>query len=361
LGLNAARAFVAVALAASCRAAPPDLGALATSVARYEAGREALAAGDAVTAAAAFAEARSSRGDDPLLTQWHARALWRSGDTEQAESLLSGVLTRHPELMTARYDLGILKLDRGDLSGVDDVRAAVEAGVRSPASAARDPDLTPHLARLPFLPHVPLRLVFRVDPASARVGADVVVSAELFGILDAPWSLETPGGSGPVEVVYAAETVLDAGETRRLSWVLRAMSPGRVSLPAMVVRQGGAETAAVGGAYDVTSASPGAGSPAVAPIPLLALPLPSQDPTVLLPDARAGGDGWWVAWAADTRLIVEPASALPTFRSSLRVVGRDGTPLRAEERARFAAAPARVTVLRGALVEAQWPPPTTAR
>ncbi len=349
---------VALALSAACGAPSPDLAALSESVARYEAGRAALEAGEASTAAAAFAEARTSRPDDPLLTQWHARALWRSGDVDQAEALLVGLVARHPSVMTARYDLGILKLNRGEPDGANDVRAAVDAGVRTAAAAARDPDLAPHLAALPFLSAAPLRLVVHVDPAPATVGADVVVTAEVFGVLDAPWSLETPEASGPVEVVYASETVVDDGETHRLSWVLRANGTGRVSLPAMVVRQGSAEMRAVGGAYEVTSSG---SASAPAPAPLLALPIPSQQPVVALPHAAPQGDGWSVTWAADTRLVVEPASSLPVFRTSLRVVDRDGTSLRAEEHARYAAPPMRAVVLRGTLVEAQWPPDADAR
>jgi hypothetical protein len=351
-----------LALLGACRQEPAELADLSASMRAYERGQAALAAGDAAEAVEAFVQARATRPDDPVLAQWHARALSRSGDAAAAERILDRLLSKDPALVSARYDRGILRLNRGDPSGSEDIRAAVDAGVRSPAAAARDPDLAPHRASLPFLPPTVLRVTFEVGSASARVGVDVVVAAEVQGVLDAPWTLDAPGASGPVDVVMAAETVRDGGETHQLTWVLRAHRPGIVDLPALVVRQGAAEGRAVGGSYDVTSATEEGRAGSVGlPSPGWTLLVPSHQQDGALPAAEGTPRGWSVAWAADTRMIVEPASTQPTLRTSLRVVDGDGTWLRAVERAWFTEVPERVTVLRGAVIEGQWPSASAAR
>jgi hypothetical protein len=67
------------ALLWACGGPPePELGAVRATLDAFEAGRDALAAGDAATAREAFGRARELQ-DDPLLATWEAAAEVKAG------------------------------------------------------------------------------------------------------------------------------------------------------------------------------------------------------------------------------------------------------------------------------------------
>ncbi len=172
------------ACAPSAPPPPPELAAVGEAVVAWRAGRDALAAGDAAEAVAAFERAVAARPQDALLQSWLAAGLLARGDADAARARLDEALARSPRLGAARVWRARLRLDAGDLEGAaEDVRAAVQLGAVSPRALVRDAAFRAVAGRPPFedLPETPVTARLEGPASVVFRGSEASVTAVVEG------------------------------------------------------------------------------------------------------------------------------------------------------------------------------------
>ena len=121
--------------------ADPELEAFRRSLAEYEAGQRALAAGAPDEAAARFAAASQLDPNSAALPAWRAEALERAGRRAEALAVLDAALVALPAERVLRYNRAALRSRGGDQIGaISDLRALYEAGLAEPEEVGVDPD-----------------------------------------------------------------------------------------------------------------------------------------------------------------------------------------------------------------------------
>jgi hypothetical protein len=325
----------------------PELGPVRVTLDAWEAGRDALEAGDAAAAREAFGRARESH-DDPLLATWEAAAEVKLGRDDRAVAILSEVLEARPGFREARYNLGcsLARLGRHEEASRE-VALAILAGAITPRAAARDPALAPHLG-LPawdLLPDEPLAAVLRVPTGLAYLGSAVEVSLGVSGAEPGPVRLTGAAATGPISLTQVVEDVGrdELGDREAvITWTLLVRGAGEVAVAPVAVASGAWRAAAAGAAFP--TAAPTAGAPSTT----LALPsLSALSDGLTAPAARREGEGLLVVAPPGSRV---EAAREPTWLGKLRDGGEPVVDV-----VWFEVAPAAVTVRRGGGAPWTWP------
>lgn len=325
--------------------ADEQLAPLKGALVEYEAGRAALAEGDAAAAAEAFAAARKGDPSSAVLALWEAKAHAQAGNLAAAEALATATLKAHPDAGLAWYNRSAwrLRLGRPEEAAAD-LRRALTLGVRSPYEAAIDPDFAVALGTAPFaelLPPGPAFARSEGPQGAVFLGSDVLVAVEMIAAPPVVLSLRRSGDDPGclrldrvVEDDHRAPGVL----ARRVELRLRAVAPCTATLHFEVE---------VTAPTKATVAVPPVVVVVEAPSSFLAGPAAQLPRAVPLPGLLAATDGSWsagrlgnVVWAVgrvdETPLI---GGRAPAFGLELRVDGET----RAAGGGWFAAEPSTVT------------------
>ena len=309
----------------------PVLAPVKAALSHYDAGRDALDAGDAAGAQAAFARARAAQPDAPSLLVWEALAAREAGQTDRALQLLTEGAARwptHPEVRVHRAALLVLE---GDLDGAaNDLRAAYATGHVRPVDLASDPDfsaLAASAVHSALVPRPSAKLQVAGEAGAVLLGDRWTALVTLQSPLGAPIALELVGSvpdmlalSEVVEDRAAAQT--DAGlEARTVRLRYRTVAAGEGTLGPFAVAAGAAVGEAPAVPVSVLSVPGRVGSGSAS---TRRLPLPSQlgssDPSPGLVQTE-GGTVLTVPPGAQVTLLSEAGEPLDPVRLELREDG----------------------------------------
>lgn len=292
----------------------PELAAAAGALARWRAGEAALAAGDAATARAAFAEARALR-PDPVLAAWEGRAAEAAGDGAAASALYREALAGDPGLAAARWSLalGLARAGRPE-DAARELQRALADGAGTAVDVRLDPEWGPFLGdpAFGFVPAAPVSVAVSPMADTTYWGSELRVRLRVSGRLGDTVTVAADA-SGPVALQSVAEEVTAAGREVELAW--RVTGAGAVRLGPFAVTTAGA-TVAAEPVSSTASAPPGKTAPPPAP----AWP-------VLSGDALSGG----VERVGDTVYAPVPYGATVTADGDvpqLRLTSRVGDEVR---------------------------------
>lgn len=308
--------------------ADPELDPFARALASYEAGQEALAAGDPKAAAARFAEARAADPRSLPLVLWEARALAEATDLAGAEARLTEVLQADPTVGMAWYNRAAYRARAGRMDeSASDLRRALELGVRGPLEAAADPDFAAaraHPAFAGLLPPQPLDATIRGPEGAVFVGSRVPIEIAVTTLPGAAPILRREGGDpGCLRLSRVVQDDRESAgaHTRTLTVELRAEGPCDAMLGPFTVSGANGASATLGAVPVKVEAPPG--TPAVSGLP----PLPAE---WLVPSAFAAADAGFAAARAGGGVVamgpagraVSAQGAEPEVRLEWRVDGQ---------------------------------------
>jgi hypothetical protein len=271
-------ALAAIALLAGCH--DPALDRFTNSLAAWDEGKTALAAGDPAKAAEAFGKARASDDQSRTLGLWEAKALADAGKLDEADARLSELIKAAPDDGVAFYNRAAYRVRAKRLAeAAIDLREALRLGVRSPFEATADPDFAGVRLDEAFagiLPQNTLVAVATGPSGSVFVGSRVEVTLRIAALpgldihvrRDGP----DPGCLALVRVVQDdhAETGV-ASSTLTLAFDAKGPCDGQIG-PLTVF--GGLEPLVVAPVPVVVEAPAGAATAPVRPLPD-AIPLPA--------------------------------------------------------------------------------------
>jgi len=239
--------WLLVALLVACRT-DPQLDPFARSLAEWEAGREALDAGEPGRAAEAFARARAADPSSTTLPLWEARARAAGGDLDGAVALLDELLRARPGVAEARYNRAAYLARQGrPEAGRDDLRLALAADVATPYAAAADPDFAPHRAGPVYaglLPPTDVTGSVAGPDGPVFLGSVVEVKLNLEALARTPILLRRDGPDpGCLHLDRLLEDDLEHADVRLRQLTLRmtATAPCEVELGPFVAGAGGVE------------------------------------------------------------------------------------------------------------------------
>lgn len=311
----------ALLLLLACSRGDPELRAQKHAMDAWHEGQEALAAGDADRAIAAFARAREAQPDDPLLAAWQARAMAADGDLDGAVDLLGIAVATHPRFAEARYNRAayLARLGRLEEAGPELARAIEDGAARS-REAMVDPDFAPHLddPAFAFLPDEMLLVALDAPSGTLFWGSDATLRLRVVGGQGAPATVEAEELSGPIELVSVVEDVVESteGPVRDLSWTFKVRGEGEAVLGPFTVRSG-PWSSRVRAVRFPTTAPPGKGVPDGAPA--LSLPVPSDVAGSLeTPGIRYGEGVLDVKTGPQDRVTITPRPPGSPVRFELR-------------------------------------------
>lgn len=235
-------------LSLGCR--DPQLAPLKDALDAYDAGRAALAAGDAPAAAQAFGRAVAADPQSPSLPAWQAWAQEKTGDEAGARRTLEQALGRFPEDTTLRYNHAALLARAGELeAAADDLRQLYAAGAIEPEEVGEDPDFQafaedPELA--PLAPPPAVVVSVQGESGAILLGELYTLDLSILSRAHVPISLSDLGEpTGLLRHVRTVEDLAPAegshqGRTLSVSW--RAVSAGEATLGPWLVDAGGTST-----------------------------------------------------------------------------------------------------------------------
>jgi len=213
----------------------PELRAQRNAITAWREGKAALESGDAEGALERFESARTHQPDDPVVAAWVASAHAKNGDLEGAVEGLGGVLESSPHFAEARYNRAayLARLGRLDEAGAE-LSWALDDGAARARQAMVDPDFAPHLEHpaFAFLPDEMLLVALDAPSEALFWGSEATVRFRIVGGLGAPATLDAEQLQGPIELISAAEDVVESSEglVRDLSWTYKVRGAGEVLL-----------------------------------------------------------------------------------------------------------------------------------
>ncbi|MFK7929578.1 MAG: tetratricopeptide repeat protein [Myxococcota bacterium] len=223
----------------------PALNARKKALDAWERGAAHLDAGAHEQAAGAFGEALSHRPADPVLLSWRARAEAASGRLDAAVLTLDEALAIAPDFREARYNRAAYLARDGQVERAAEALArAVQEGMVDPRTVLGDPDFVPHLGHpsLAFLPSAPLDVTLKGPGGAVFVGSDAVIRLTVQGPRLGGVSVSGPPSRGPFHLARVEERLegSESGEqVLTLTWTLRALGPGSLSVGPLTLSDSG--------------------------------------------------------------------------------------------------------------------------
>jgi len=202
--------WIAIIVAVSCRG-DQQMAYLSRSLIAYDEGQAALAAESWELAATEFQRAVQSDPTRPVLRDWHALALDKGGQTQEAIEVLNEAVRLFPHAVDVRYNRAALAARTGAIfTAHDDLLWLYEVGGVDPTQVALDPDflsLSTHPQTEYLVPPVALKLVSKSESGSVLRGELIDLELELESLQGA--SLISVGNAPPTEFASHVRTVED--------------------------------------------------------------------------------------------------------------------------------------------------------